>query len=353
MKLKFKQSRELGILAILIVVSCVIALNSSSFFTVENLFDLLKSNVVLGMMAMGMLLVILTGGIDVSVGSMIAAVTVIVGEFLVHVSGNVVLALLVGCAAGTLMGLLNGILIAKLKMPPIVATLGTMSVIFGLTLYLTNGNWITGIPPSFLAFGRTTIGSFYRQGDEMIGLPVQFLFFLFVTLLTWFILRFTLLGRGIYAMGGNRVSAERAGYNLDRITLFLYAYVGLITGLTGVVHTSIMRQVDPNAFSGFEMQVIEAVVLGGASALGGYGSVFGTVLGVALFAVINNGLILMHIPTFWQKIVVGIVLLVSIGFDVVQKRYWESHTTRVDIEPAPADDPQQNGQQPEVSGGRV
>jgi len=332
MKLKLTQTRELGILVILILVSIIIMLNSSAFLQVENLFDLIKSNVVLGMLAMGMLLVILTGGIDVSVGSMIAAVTVVIGQFMIHVTGNVALVVLVGCAAGTIMGLINGLLIAKMKIPPIVVTLGTMSIIIGITLYLTNGTWITGIPENFINFGRKTIGSFYKQGEEMIGLPIQFLFFLFTVLLTWFILKYTLVGRGIYALGGNRISAERVGYNLDRITVFLYAYEGFIVGLAGVVHTSIMRQVDPNAFNGFEMQVIAAVVLGGASILGGYGSVFGTILGVALFTIINNGLILMRIPTFWQKIVVGFVLIASISFDVVQKRYWENHTTKVDIE---------------------
>jgi ribose/xylose/arabinose/galactoside ABC-type transport system permease subunit len=332
MKLKAKQNREFGIFIMLVIVSAILALNSSAFLTIENFFDILKSNVVLGMMSMGMLLVILTGGIDVSVGSMIAAVTVIVGQFLIKVSGNIFYSMVVGCVAGTLMGLLNGILIAKLRISPIVVTLGTMNIIIGITLYLTNGNWITGLPQNFINFGRITIGSFYRQGEEMIGLPVQSLFLVFVAVLTWFLLKYTLAGRAVYAIGGNRVSAERIGYNLESITIFIYGYEGLIVGLAGVAHTSIMRQVDPNAFNGFEMQVIAAVVLGGASTLGGYGSVLGTLLGVALFSIINNGLILLHIPTFWQKIVVGIVLIVSIGFDVMQKRYWESHQVKVDID---------------------
>ena len=332
MKFKLKQNREFGIFAILVIVSAVISMNSNAFLTVENLFDLLKGNVVLGIMSIGMLLVLLTGGIDVSVGSMIAAVTVIVGQFLVHATGNIFLAFVIGCTAGTLMGIINGFLIAKIKIPSIVVTLGTMSIIIGITLYLTNGTWITGLPQNFIDFGRHTIGSFYKQGDEMIGFPVQIFFLVFAAILTCFLLKHTLFGRGIYAMGGNRVSAERVGYNIDRITILLYAYEGFLVGLAGVVHTSIMRQVDPNAFNGFEMQVIAAVVLGGASTLGGYGSVLGTILGVALFTVINNGLILMRIPTFWQKIVVGIVLIASIGFDVVQKRYWDSHTTKVDIQ---------------------
>jgi len=331
---KLRQRREFGILLILMTVSAVITLVSPAFFSVENLFDILKSNVVLAIMAIGMLPVILTGGIDVSVGSMVAAITIIVGKFLMNWSNNIFLAFAVGCLAGALMGLINGLLIAKLKIPPIVVTLGTMSIISGLSLYNTNGNWITGLPRNFIDFGRVTIGAFYKQGDEMIGFPIQLLFLILVAALTWFILSHTLLGRGIYAIGGNRVSAERVGYNVDNITIFLYAYEGFIVGLAGVVHTSIMRQVDPNAFNGFEMQVISAVVLGGASSLGGYGSVSGTLVGVALFSVINNGLILMHIPTFWQKIVVGIVLIASISFDVMQKKYWESHNTKVDIEEA-------------------
>lgn len=331
---RLRQSREFGILLLFVIFSLVITLYTPAFLTIENLFDILKSNVVLAIMAIGMLPVILTGGIDVSVGSMVAAVTIIVGKFLMNVSDNIFLAFLVGCCSGILMGLANGMLIAKLKIPPIVVTLGTMSIISGISLFYTNGNWITGLPNNFIDFGRTTIGAFYRQGEAMVGFPIQFLFLVLVAVMTWFILRHTLIGRGIYALGGNRVSAERVGYNVDRITIFLYAYEGLIIGLAGVVHTSIMRQVDPNAFSGFEMQVIAAVVLGGASTLGGYGSVSGTLIGVALFSVINNGLILMHIPTFWQKIVVGFVLIVSISFDVIQKRYWESRSTKVDIEEA-------------------
>jgi len=323
----------MGILAILVVISIIISAFNSSFLTFGNLLDVVKSNIVLGIMSMGMLLVLLTGGIDVSIASVISAVTVIIGRFMVDYSSNIFLIFLVGVVAGSLMGLINGLLIAKLKIPPIVATLGTMSVIFGLVLYLTNGNWITGIPQNFIDFGRVTIGQFPVAGSDRIqGIPIQFLFLLFAIALTWFILKYTMIGRGIYAIGGNRDSAERIGMNSENITLFIYTYEGFLIGLAGVVHTSIMRQVDPNAFIGFEIQVIAAVVLGGASVLGGYGSVSGTIIGVSLFCIINNGLILMHIPTFWQKIVVGVVLITSISFDVIQKRMHDKKNIRVDID---------------------
>jgi ribose/xylose/arabinose/galactoside ABC-type transport system permease subunit len=331
-KLKMRKGKEAGIFAVFIAISLVIAISSPVFLRIDNLFDLIKSNIVLGIMAIAMLPIILTGGIDVSVASIIAAVTVVIGNFMIGVSSNIFLVFVVGCASGVALGLINGLLIAKLKIPPIVATLGTMSIIIGVVLYLTNGTWITGIPKNFIEYGRTDIFVLAAREGEPIGLPIQFAFFVGAAVLMWFVLRYTLVGRGVYAMGGSVVSAERIGYDLDKITIFIYALEGFLVGLAGTVHTSIMRQVDPGAFNGFELQVIAAVVLGGASVLGGYGSVFGTIMGVALFSVLNNGLILMHIPVFWQKIVVGTVLIASISVDILQKRYSENRMTRVDIE---------------------
>lgn len=328
----FRKSREFGIFLILIAIVVVVSIFSGSFFSAANLMSLVKSNVVLAIMATGMLLVLLTGGIDVSAASIISAVTVVIGTFMVNVSGNILLVFLVGLATGTAMGLVNGLLIAKLKIPPIVATLGTSSIIFGLTLYFTNGNWITGIPQNFIEFGMVSVGKIPVEGRNPVGLPIQFFFFLLAAIITWYLLKHTVIGRSIYAFGGNRESAERIGLKTDNILLFVYGYEGFLIGLAGVVHTSIMRQVDPNAFIGFEIQVIASVVLGGASVLGGYGSIFGTILGVSVFTVINNGLILLKIPVFWQKIVVGLVIIISISIDIIQKNRKEKKSIRVDIE---------------------
>lgn len=327
-----KRFRELPILLILIGISAVIAIANPAFLTVENFLDVLKSNLVLAIMALGMLLVILTGGIDVSVASIITASTVITGYSLMHWSSSLWVALLVACASGTAMGAINGALIAKLKIPPIVATLGTMSMIIGAVLYITNGNWMTGLPESFIDFGRLTILNFGKSGERTLGFPIQTLIFVPAVLLTWFILKKTVMGRGVYAIGGNMESAERMGFKPPRIIMFVYSFEGFLIGLAAVVHTSIMRQVDPNAFLGFEMQVIAAVVLGGASTLGGSGSVLGTLLGVSLFCVINNGLILMKIPVFWQKIVVGLIIVGSISIDMIQQRRNERKQIRVDVE---------------------
>lgn len=327
-----KKLKELPILTILLLLALIVSVVNPAFLSIENFLDILKSNLVLAIMALGMLLVLLTGGIDVSVGSIIAAVTVITGNFLVHVSSSIVLAVLVAVISGTLMGLVNGLLVAKLKIPPIVATLGTMSVILGLTLYLTNGAWITGLPDSFIEFGRIKLLPLTKADGRSIGLPIQVIFLIPVIVGTWYILKKTVIGRGVYAIGGNLESAERMGFKTDSVIIFVYSFEGFLIGVAAVVHTSIMRQVDPNAFLGFEMQVIAAVVLGGASVLGGVGSVLGTVTGVALFSVINNGLILMRIPTFWQKIVVGLIIIGSISVDMLQQQRVDRNKIRVDVE---------------------
>jgi ribose/xylose/arabinose/galactoside ABC-type transport system permease subunit len=293
---------------------------------------MLKSNAVLGIMATGMLLVIITGGIDVSVGANVALVTVIVGKAAITFASNMLTLFIIGAAAGMMIGLINGVIIAKLKIPAIVVTLGTMSIINGAMLYITNGEWINDMPDYYVDFGKMTLFSIPDGQGGVTGIPIQVLFFIGAALLTWFVLKYTLIGRGIYAMGGNPVSAARVGYNLDKINIFLYGYEGFMVGIAGVVHTSIMRQVDPNAFAGYELQVIAAVVLGGANILGGAGSVFGTILGVLLLAIMNNGLILMHIPVYWQDIVVGLIIIIAVSFDVIQRKITERNIARVDIE---------------------
>jgi ribose/xylose/arabinose/galactoside ABC-type transport system permease subunit len=334
MNIKVLKIRELPILLVLVGISIVITVVNPSFATLENFLDLLKGNLTLAIMSLGMLLVILTGGIDVSVSSIITAVTVITGFFLIRVSSNVFLALIAACLVGTAMGFINGCFVSRLKIPPIVATLGTMSIILGIVLYKTNGNWITGIPNDFINFGRISVLNVTLKSGRIIGFPVQGFILIPAIILTWFILKHTVIGRGIYAIGGNLESAERMGFKSVRILTFVYSYEGFLIGLAAVSHTSIMRQVDPNAFLGFEMQVIAAVVLGGASTMGGTGSVLGTLLGVAIFCVINNGLILMKIPTFWQKIVVGIIIIGSIAIDMAQKQQAERKQIRVDVEQA-------------------
>jgi len=327
------KSKEAPILGITILLMIVISIINPVFIRIDNVMDVLKSNSVLGIIACGMLLAIITGGIDLSVSAMIAACTVIVGNMLIKVSDSILLVFVVSVICGGVMGLINGLLVSRIKIPPIVVTLGTMSIFNGIVRYTTNGKWITDIPKKFLNFGRLRLFNIpVPNTEQTTGIPIQIFFTIAVALLTWFILKYTLFGRGVYSIGGNLISAERIGYNIKKIQMMLYAYIGMLAGLAGVVHNSIMVQVDPNVFGGFEMQVVAAVVLGGANIAGGYGSVFGTMIGVVFLAVSNNGLVLMKIPTFWQQIVVGSIIVIAVSVDAIQRTSIEKRRTRVDVE---------------------
>jgi ribose/xylose/arabinose/galactoside ABC-type transport system permease subunit len=323
--------REMVVFFAVLIISAIIYLNNHSFLRIENIIDMLKANTVLGIMSMGMLLVIIMGGIDVSIGAMLAAIAVVIGNFMVGWSDNIILVFLVGCLCGVMLGMINGILIAGLKIPPIVLTLGTMSIINGCTLYFSRGVWMDNLPHSFTEFGRVTLFRIPVGAGATVGFPVQIVFFITAAVLTWIILKFTLIGRGIYAMGGNPDSAVRIGYNPDKINFFLYSYMGFMVGLAAVVHTSIIGLVGVNPFSGVMLQVIAVVVLGGTNILGGAGTVFGTVMGVFLMAIINNGLVLMHIPVYWQKIVAGMVIIIVASIDVIQRRHSERELNKVDL----------------------
>ena len=317
------KNKEFMVLVIVLSIIAIVSFgNPKAFLTMDNFFDILKSNLILAIAAMGMLPIILTGGIDVSVGAMMGCASVISAEWMINVTDNIPLAFAVGALSGILLGSVNGFLVAIIKMPPIVATLGTMSIYNGLIFYITNGNWISNIPESFVVFGKRYLLGF---------IPIQVFFIIAMALLTWWVLKYTYLGRGVFAIGGNVVSAERIGFNVKKIQLLLYAFAGFTCGIASVVRTSIFGQVDPKTFSGFELKVIAAVVVGGASVTGGSGSVFGTLLGVALMAMLENGMILLRIPTFWQKIVIGAIILVAVSMDFIRAKKTEAKQLRVDV----------------------
>ncbi len=325
--------KEISVGAMLLGVMLISWLFNPTFLSFENLMDVLKSNAVLGTCAMGMLLIIITGGIDVSIGSQLALVTVLTGQIMNRTGfDNLLLIYLLGIAIGGAVGLLNGLMVARLKLPAIIATLGMASVIDGFLRYYTNGTWINQLPQKIIDFGLVKFFSFRNPNGSEIGVPVQFLLFLVAMLVTWFLIKRTMLGRSVMAMGSSPVSAQRAGLNNKRLTVFAYAFSGIMAGFAAITYTSIMKSVDPNAFLGYEMNVIGAVVLGGALLTGGSGSVTGTFLGVMLFAFISNGLTLARISTYWQSIVVGTIILIAVSLDMVKLRREERRQTKVDID---------------------
>lgn len=329
---KLLRKKEFSIFLIIVFISIVITVASPTFLRPDNLIDVLKGNVVLGIMALGMLPVLISGGIDLSVTGTIALSAVLCGKLMVTYGSNIWMVFLLAVLIGAGIGFLDGIIIAKLRIPPIVTTLGMQSVFVGIVLLYTNGDWITNLPPWFKQFGTFTVGVLPNGSGGTLGIPVQIVFLIAAGLITWFMLKYTLIGRGIYAIGGSRSSALRVGYNIDRIQVFIYMYCGVMAGIAGVLHTSIVQQVDPNTFTGMELNVIVAVVIGGASTVGGSGTVFGTFLGVILMAVLENGMVLARIPTFWQKIVMGIIIVIATSFDVINHKREQNKLVRVDIE---------------------
>lgn len=319
---KLLKSKEITILIVIILLSFLISLVNSSFLTFQNITDILRSYTVHGIVAMGMLLVIITAGIDVSVGSMAAAVTVVAGNFLMRYGGNIFTALIVSSVTGVLLGLLNGFFISKFKIPAIVVTLGTLSIFRGAELYMTGGSWITGLPEWFIEFGKLKIA----------GIPIQIFFWLFAGVLTYLILNYTSFGRGVFALGGNPEASSRVGFKNNKTIIFVWAYLGFMVGLASIVHTSIVRHVDPNAFSFFELTVIAACVIGGANIMGGEGSVPGTFLGVLLLAIVENGLILAHISPYWHQIIVGAVILIAVTADIIQIKRREKLLAKIDVD---------------------
>ena len=316
------KKKEFGIFLVILVLCAILTMINRVFIRPDNLIDVAKGNVVLGIMALGMLPVLISGGIDLSVSSTIALSSVIAGKVMVSFGSNLFVIILISLLVGAAIGFINGSIIAGLKIPPIVTTLGTMSIVLGCVLYYTKGDWITNLPDWFRSFGNT----------KPLGLPIQVIILVIVGAATWFMLGYTLTGRGIYAVGGSPSSALRVGYNVNRIQIFIYTFCGAMAGLAGVIHTSIVQQVDPNTFSGLELNVIISVVIGGASTMGGAGTVLGTFLGVALIAVLNNGLVLARVPTFWQKIVMGLIIVFAVSFDVINRKREKAKLERVDVE---------------------
>ena len=318
---------EFPILIITILLVFVLSLMTPNFFTIRNFVDISKGNTIYGIMALGMLCVLITGGIDLSIPGNITLTSLVCGKLLVNTGMGIAPILIICIIVGGLVGLVNGLLVTKLKLPAMVITLGINSILMCSVLYYTDGNMITGLPKWFQDFGFTRL---FQVGD--FSIPIQVVFLIVAAIITSFILHYTVIGRGVYAVGGSELSALRVGYKVDKIKILVYVYMGMLVGLAGFINTSIVQGVNPNTYVGIDMTVISIAVIGGASTLGGVGSVFGTILGTILMAFINNGLIIARVPTYWQNIVMGIIILAAITIDVVKRNIEKGKLVKVDVE---------------------
>lgn len=299
----------------LLVLCIFLSIKADNFLTAENGLNVLRQIAVNICIATGMTLVVLTAGIDLSVGSVLALCGAITAGFLkngiaipsmdLFIGFTLLGALLAGILIGAVLGWFNGLTITKLKVPPFVATLAMLTIARGLTLLYTGGQPVSNLSADFAVIGT----------GWWLGLPVPVWIAAIVVLLAVFITQNTKLGRYIYAIGGNETAAKFSGINITKVKIAVYAIAGALAGIGGIIVTSRLDSAQPYAGTGYELDAIAAVVIGGTSLSGGRGSVWGTVMGAIIIGVLNNGLVLLGVSPFWQQVIKGAVILLAVIID--------------------------------------
>ncbi|MBD0378718.1 ABC transporter permease [Paenibacillus sedimenti] len=295
---------QLGMLIVLVVICIILAIFAPNFTDTGNILNILKQSSVNGILAAGMTLVILTGGIDLSVGSTIALAGV-VSVLLSKQGVNPVIAMFAGIAVGYLAGWINGFLTARTKLPSFIVTLGSMTYIRGAA-YVISG----GLPTILASEPFKFIGS-----GKILSVPTPIYIMLSVYIVMFIVLKYTMFGRHIYAIGGNEEAARLTGIKVEKTLIHVYAISGLCAGLAGVVLAGRLISGQPNAGSMAELDAIAAVVLGGTSLAGGIGRIQMTIIGVLILGVIRNGLTLLNVSFFWQTVITGIVIVLAVLLD--------------------------------------
>ncbi|MCH4549533.1 ABC transporter permease [Rhizobium changzhiense] len=315
---RWTRSHEFWLLAVVIVLSMFLTAATDSFLTLQNLFDLLTSTSFAGILAAGLLVVLVFGGIDISftaiasvaqyVALMIAK-TYPIGWFGVF---------LVACCTGILCGLFNAAIIHKVRISSVIVTISTLNIFYGLLIYSTRGDYITSLPSYFRE------GIWWFEFTDSNGFPYainfQALLLVVAFFMTWVLLNKTNIGRQIYAMGGNEIAAERLGFHVFGLRCLVYGYMGFMAAIASISQAQLAQSVTPTTLIGKELEVLAAVVLGGASLAGGNGSVFGAVLGVMLIAILQNGLILLGVSSYWNQFFVGCVILLAVSATALSQR---------------------------------
>ena len=301
--------RKYGIFIAFIVVVVILSIVSPSFLTSRNLLNIVRQSSIHGVMALGMTFVILTAGIDLSVGSVLALTGVLCASF-EHAGLPVVLIVIATLGIGALIGSVNGLIITKGKVTAFVVTLGMMSVARGLAHIYTDGQPISGFGDGFRYIGA----------GDFLGVPVPIIIFVLTLLIAAVVLRDTRLGRYTYAIGGNEEAVRLTGINVDRFKITAYAISGLTAALGAVILTSRLNAGESIAGMGYELDVIASVVIGGTSLMGGRGSVWGTFIGALLIGTINNGMNLLAVPSYWQLVVKGSIIVGAALIDRLREK---------------------------------
>ena len=296
--------RRFGIVIAFALLVVILSLLSGSFLTVSNLLNIARQVSINAVIAAGMTFVILTGGIDLSVGSVLAVSGAVIAGLL-SAGRPLLVGIGAGLAVGAALGLLDGLVITRGKVQPFIATLGMLTIGRGLTLVYTDGRPITGLPDAFVWLGA----------GEVSRIPVPVVIMILVSLISYGILTQTVFGRYVYAIGGNEEAARLSGVDVATHKTLVYVISGVLSAVSAVILTARLNSAQPTAGVGFELDAIAAVVLGGTTLAGGEGSISGTLLGAFIIGVINNGLNLLNVNPFYQQVVKGAVILLAVLLD--------------------------------------
>jgi len=308
------RAREMGVFTALILLVIIMRFASPYFLKVNNIFNLLRGMSTVGIMAIGMTMIIVTGGIDLSVGSLLAVSGMFTARLLYHQFPPFI-ALLGGFGLGFLLGTVNGLIITKVKVTPFIATLGMLSIGRGLTYLLATG--LKGAVASNIPMRNEAINFLGAGYIRLVPFPVIEMAILVVVFSLF--LKHTVLGRQIYAVGSNLEAARLSGVNVDRVRIFVYTLTGGFCALAGIMNGGLLSTAATNAGLGNELDVIAAVVIGGASLMGGEGTIIGAIIGAAIMAVIRNAFVLLHFSAYMQTIAIGAVIILAVSLDRLRK----------------------------------
>jgi ribose transport system permease protein len=311
----YLQIREVNVLIALIFVIIIMSIASPYFLKQDNLFNVLRGMSTIGIMAIGQTMVIITGGIDLSVGSLMAVSSMLTARLITVYGQNALLAVICGLIFGLLLGTISGLTITRLKINPFITTLGMLSIGRGLTYLLATG--VKGSVASNIPMQNASV--IYLGSGYLGPVPFSIILLLFLVIMATIFLKRTVPGRYIYAVGSNERSARLSGVPINKVRVFVYAVSGLFCALAGIVLSGRLSTAATNIGLGNELDVIAAVVIGGASLQGGEGTVTGAIIGATIMAIVRNAFVLLHIPNHFQTITIGIVIVLAVGLDQLLK----------------------------------
>lgn len=298
------------ILYAVIALIIILTMLSDSFLSLHNIINILRQSSMVAIIAVGVFFAIVSGGIDISVGSTVGLAGVIMAKSLVELNLPIFLGIIIGLAVGTFVGLINGLLVAKRNIPPFVATLGTMGAVRGLTYVLTNAYPVSGLPKGIDFIGRGYVGP----------IPVPIIIMLVVYVLAYIVAEHTRVGRFIFAIGGNEEAAHLSGIKIDKYRIFAYMTSGGLAALSGIILVSRLASGQPNAGLNYEFEAITSAVVGGTSLSGGKGTILGVLFGALFISILLNGMVLLNISSYYQQMLKGIVLILAVMVDVARNK---------------------------------